>query len=138
MTARKGFIILSTAAVLLLAFWTTQWPPSAWLFSILIPIIALGIHDMSQRRHTILRLYPIIGHFRYMFESVRKEIQQYFVESDVDGRPVPREFRALVYQRAKGDRDTRPFGTVFDVTAMAVSGSTTRWHRKTLLTLTRG
>lgn len=70
---------------------------------------------MFQTRHTILRLYPVVGHFRYMLESVRPEIQQYFVESDINGTPVPREFRSLIYQRAKGDRDSRPFGTLFDV-----------------------
>jgi len=101
--------------LILLAVWTTVWPPAAWLFIVLWPVIILGIYDMTQRKHTILRLYPVVGHFRFMFESVREEIQQYFVESDVDGRPIPREFRALVYQRAKGDRDTRPFGTVFDL-----------------------
>ena len=115
MTARRGFIFLSATMLILLAIWTTMWPPAAWLFIVLWPVIILGIHDMTQRKHTILRLYPVAGHFRFMFESVRKEIQQYFVESDVDGRPIPREFRAMVYQRAKGDRDTRPFGTVFDV-----------------------
>ncbi len=115
MTVRHGFFVFSAALLALLALWSASWPPAAWLFIVLIPVIAVGIHDMVQRHHTILRLYPVIGHFRYVFESVRKEIQQYFVESDIDGRPVAREFRALVYQRAKGDRDTRPFGTVFDV-----------------------
>ncbi len=75
----------------------------------------LGTYDLLQKSHTILRLYPVIGHFRYLFESIRPEIQQYFVESDINGIPVNREFRALVYQRAKGVRDTRPFGTIFDV-----------------------
>jgi len=114
MTARQGFIFLSATMLILLAVWTTVWPPAAWLFIILWPVIILGIHDIVQRKHTILRLYPVAGHFRFMFESVRKEIQQYFVESELDGRPVSREFRSLVYQRAKGDRDTRPFGTIFD------------------------
>ena len=115
MTARQGFIFLSTTMLILVAVWTSVWPPAAWLFIFVLPVIILGIHDMTQRKHTILRLYPVSGHFRFMFESVRKEIQQYFVESDLDGRPVSREFRSLVYQRAKGDRDTRPFGTVFDL-----------------------
>ena len=70
---------------------------------------------MLQKKHTILRLYPVIGLLRYFFESIRPEIQQYFVESNVNGRPINREFRSLVYQRAKGERDTRPFGTQFDV-----------------------
>ena len=47
---------------------------------------------------------------------MRPEIQQYFVESDTSGTPIAREFRSLVYQRAKKARDTRPFGTIFDVT----------------------
>jgi len=50
-----------------------------------------------------------------MLEAVRPEIQQYFVESDTSGAPIAREFRSLIYQRAKGDRDSRPFGTIFDV-----------------------
>lgn len=115
MTVRQGFVIFSVTAVIMLAVWAASWPPAAWLLIVLVPVIGLGIHDMVQRRHTILRLYPVIGHFRYMFESVRAEIQQYFVETDIDGRPISREFRALVYQRAKGERDTRPFGTIFDV-----------------------
>lgn len=73
------------------------------------------MYDLIQRKHTLLRIYPVIGHFRYLFESIRPEIQQYFVESDTNGQPVNREFRSLVYQRAKGQRDTRPFGTLFDV-----------------------
>ncbi len=115
MSVRQGFVIISAVLLLLIAAWTAYWPPAVWLFIPVIALIALGIYDMLQRSHTILRLYPVIGHFRFLFESFRKEIQQYFVESDTDGRPVSREFRSLVYQRAKGDRDTRPFGTIFDV-----------------------
>lgn len=75
----------------------------------------LGLYDITQKKHTVLRLYPVVGHIRYLLESFRPEIQQYFVESDTNGMPISREFRTLVYQRAKGARDTRPFGTVFDV-----------------------
>ncbi len=91
------------------------WPNALWLFIIFLPLIGLGIYDMVQRKHTILRIYPVIGHLRYLFESIRPEIQQYFVEDDISGKPISREFRSLVYQRAKGQRDTRPFGTQFDV-----------------------
>lgn len=115
MTVRQGFVITSIAALLLVLAWGYWWVPANWLFVPLIPLVALGAYDMIQRKHTVLRLYPVIGHLRYFFESIRKEIQQYFVESEVDGMPVSREFRALVYQRAKGANDTRPFGTVFDV-----------------------
>lgn len=115
MTVNRMFIILAITvplAILLLSF---LWKPILWLFILVIPIIAVGIYDLLQRDKTILRLYPVIGHFRYMLESVRPEIQQYFIESDTNGMPISREFRNLVYQRAKGERDTRPFGTVFDV-----------------------
>ena len=78
-------------------------------------MIILGIQDMLQTKHTVRRLYPFFGRFRYLLESVRPEIQQYFVESDTSGTPIPREFRSLVYQRSNGARDTRPFGTIFDV-----------------------
>jgi glutamate synthase domain-containing protein 2 len=91
------------------------WPPINWAFVVLVPIILIGLNDMFQTAHTIRRLYPVFGHFRFLLESVRAEIQQYFVESETSGAPIPREFRSLVYQRAKGDRDTRPFGTIFDV-----------------------
>lgn len=115
MTVRQGFFVLSIILLLLITAWSVWWPPVRWLYIPTLSLIGLGVYDMVQRRHTILRLYPVIGHIRFLFESVRKEIQQYFVESDVDGKPVSREFRSLVYQRAKGDRDTRPFGTIFDV-----------------------
>jgi len=115
MSVRHGFILISLVLLVVLTSWSSYWPPAVWLFVPVIAIIAVGIYDMVQRPHTILRIYPVIGHFRFIFESFRAEIQQYFVESDTDGRPVSREFRSLVYQRAKGVRDTRPFGTIFDV-----------------------
>jgi glutamate synthase domain-containing protein 2 len=115
MTVRQYFIILAVAIPLAILALALLWPPVLWLLVIVLPIIVLGVRDMLQTRHTILRLYPVLGRFRYMLESVRPEIQQYFVESETDGAPIPREFRSLVYQRAKGDRDSRPFGTIFDV-----------------------
>lgn len=115
MLMRQYFSIFAIAAPLLVLALSLLWPSVLWLFVIVLPIIGLGLLDMFQTRHTIRRLYPVVGRFRYMLESVRPEIQQYFVESDTSGKPIAREFRSLVYQRAKGDRDTRPFGTVFEV-----------------------
>jgi len=115
MTLRVAFIIFSIVAPLVILAIAYLWPPILCLFIIVLPIIGLGIIDLLQTRHTIRRLYPFLGRFRYMLEAVRPEIQQYFVESDTSGSPVPREFRSLVYQRAKDVRDTRPFGTIFDV-----------------------
>ncbi len=91
---------------------------SAWL---LIPALVagalfmLGVHDLRQHRHSILRNYPVVGHLRFLMESFRPEIRQYMIESDTDKIPFSREERALVYQRAKGDEDKRPFGTTENV-----------------------
>ena len=115
MTMRHYFVIAAVVAVLLTLVLGAIWPPAFCLFLVVLPVIGLGIHDMVQTRHSIRRLYPFLGRFRYMLEAVRPEIQQYFVESETSGTPIPREFRSMVYQRAKGVRDTRPFGTIFDV-----------------------
>mgnify|MGYP000008765299 CR=1 FL=1 len=114
MTMRQYFVIFAIASSTLLVALSLIWPPVIWLLVVLLAIIALGVYDMLQTKQTIRRLYPVIGRFRYMLEAVRPEIQQYFVESDINDSPIPREFRALIYQRAKGARDTRPFGTIFD------------------------
>jgi len=115
MTVRQGFIVLSLASCAILFLLGLSWPPFYWGFIFIGPIILLGLYNMIQTKRTILRIYPVIGNFRYLFESIRPEIQQYFVESDINGRPINREFRSLIYQRAKNTRDTRPFGTQFDV-----------------------
>lgn len=108
------FSILISSIIVVL--WGTLFIPDFhFLLIIVIPFLLLGIYDVTQKKHTLLRLYPVIGHIRYLFEFFRPEIQQYFVESDINGTPVSREFRSMIYQRAKGVRDTRPFGTIFDV-----------------------
>ncbi|GBG25880.1 Ferredoxin-dependent glutamate synthase [Hondaea fermentalgiana] len=76
---------------------------------------ALGMRDMAQPSHTIRRNFPVLGHMRYLLESVRPEIRQYFIEDDNEGKPFSREQRSIVYQRAKGMSDTQPFGTRRDV-----------------------
>jgi len=77
----------------------------------------LGYRDIRQTHHSILRNYPIAGHLRFLLENVRAEIRQYFFESDIEGTPFSRNKRAVVYQRAKGQLDKRPFGTQLDVYA---------------------
>lgn len=90
------------------------FPSAFWAYIILGPLFALSISDSIQSKHTILRNFPLIGHFRYIFESIRPEINQYFVESDIDGRPFNRINRSIIYQRAKGVLDKEPFGTKLD------------------------
>jgi glutamate synthase domain-containing protein 2 len=78
----------------------------------------LGVRDTRQRQRAVLRNYPVIGHLRFLFEFVRPEIRQYFIEGDNEAAPFSRQQRSLVYQRAKGDPDKRPFGTQLDVGAV--------------------
>ncbi|RYF41584.1 MAG: FMN-binding glutamate synthase family protein [Comamonadaceae bacterium] len=86
---------------------------AALLFTLLT---ALGIRDLRQQRHAILRNYPVVGHLRFLLEFIRPEMRQYFIESDAEAAPFSRAQRSLVYQRAKGEPDNRPFGTQLDVT----------------------
>ena len=86
--------------------------PAVLLFAALSLV---GVRDLRQKRHAILRNYPVIGHLRFLFEYVRPEIRQYFIESDSEAAPFSRAQRSLVYQRAKGEPDNRPFGTQLDV-----------------------
>ena len=80
-------------------------------------LLGLGWRDTHQRRHSVLRNYPVIGHLRFLLEFIRPEMRQYFIESDSEAAPFSRQQRSLVYQRAKGDQDKRPFGTQLDVQA---------------------
>ncbi len=89
-----------------------------WLYGLLfLGLSILGARDVLQSRHAILRNYPVIGHFRFLLEYIRPEMRQYFLESDNEAAPFSRAQRSLVYQRAKGESDKRPFGTQLDVGA---------------------
>jgi glutamate synthase domain-containing protein 2 len=115
MKVREFFIIISiviTTSILGISFF---WKPILWSFLLFMPIILVGISDILQNKHTIQKNFPVIGHFRYWLEAFRPEIQQYFVETDMEGTPINRIFRSLIYSRAKNQNDTTPFGTKSDV-----------------------
>ena len=78
-------------------------------------LVVVGISDLQQTKHAILRNYPIIGHLRFLLEFIRPELRQYFIEGDSEAVPFSRSQRSLVYARSKGDSDKRPFGTQLDV-----------------------
>lgn len=93
---------------------STSW----WVFAVVFVVLAVvGIWDLVQRRHSVLRNYPVLGHLRFLLEGVRPELQQYFVERNFDGRPYERDVRSIVYERAKGTEAEEPFGTERDVYA---------------------
>jgi len=86
-----------------------------WAFIVLGPILLLGFYDFFQTKQAIARNFPLVGRSRYVAEWLRPKIYQYFIESDTDGKPFARIDRNIIYQRAKGDLDTAPFGTQLDV-----------------------
>ena len=112
---RRVFYAASLAALVLIGLLALRWPAALWSLVVVGPLIALGLYDSLQRKRAVLRNWPVIGRFRYVFETLRPEIQQYFIESDTDGRPFPREWRSVAYRRAKGERESIAFGTQHDV-----------------------
>jgi glutamate synthase domain-containing protein 2 len=107
----RAFLV--TLAIVGLAAWFQ--PAVLWSLVVIGPLAIIGFRDALQREHTVLRNFPLIGHVRYFMEMMRPEIQQYFIESNVDAFPIEREFRSLVYQRSKDVLETQPFGTQRDV-----------------------
>lgn len=86
-----------------------------WPLLVLAPLSLLGVWDLVQTRHSITRSYPIIAHLRFLFEMIRPEIHQYFIESNIDGRPFNNDERSLIYERSKNIDGLKPFGTELDV-----------------------
>lgn len=88
-----------------------------WLipYGLIFPFIIWGTIELYDKKHTIIANYPIFGRFRYIMEELRPKIYQYFIESDTDGTPINRVNRSIVYQRAKKQLDTTPFGTQLNV-----------------------
>ena len=78
-------------------------------------LFALGFHDFAQKKRGVLANYPLLGRARYILESIRPELRQYFWEADTDELPYSRNQRAMVYQRARGILAARPMGTVLDI-----------------------
>ena len=115
MKPRQIFLLLSILVPLALVALSTWVPGILWLYLVVGPLIIMGYMDILQRKHTIKRNFPVVGRLRYLLESFRPEIMQYFVETDTEGRPINRIFRTLIYQRAKKANDTTPFGTQMNV-----------------------
>ncbi len=112
---RYSFMALCAFGVLLALFSLVVFGVG-WLALLVCAVLTgVGVHDLRQTRHAILRNYPVIGHLRFLFEYIRPEIRQYFIESDSEAAPFSRAQRSLVYQRAKGEPDNQPFGTHLDV-----------------------
>ncbi|WP_442881180.1 FMN-binding glutamate synthase family protein [Bosea sp. (in: a-proteobacteria)] len=111
--ALAGCLFVALGTLVLLPLWAWLWP-----FTLVAGLLSLvGIYDLVQTQHAVLRNYPILGHIRYLVEGIRPEIRQYLLESDDDRLPFSRSQRSLIYARAKNQDGDRPFGTLVDVYA---------------------
>ncbi|MCA9019743.1 MAG: FMN-binding glutamate synthase family protein, partial [Planctomycetaceae bacterium] len=97
----SAYILTIVLAVLCLIIGLTVESDFLWVLLVLIPLALLGTWDLIQTRHSITRNYPIIAHMRFLLEMIRPEIHQYFIESNIDGRPFNHDQRSLIYERAK-------------------------------------
>lgn len=118
-TPRYTLLTLAALGTVLLAALIWRYPQISVHLAVPLGIFSLftllGVHDLLQTKHAILRNYPIAAHLRFILEHIRPELRQYFFENEKDGMPFPRDKRAIVYQRAKKALETRPFGTHYDV-----------------------
>lgn len=103
-------VLLLFGVLYLLLFFPIKTAIGAFVLLILV-----GIYDLTQKKHTILRNFPVIGHLRYILEGIGPEIRQYFIEKDLDGKPLNRNQRAYIYSRAKLEHTNHPFGTEHDL-----------------------
>ncbi len=115
---RYTFWLLCGIAFMLSLFVWVAFGMGGGLVLLFLFLVGLGLRDTRQTRHSVLRNYPVIGHLRFLLEFIRPEMRQYFIEGDNEAAPFSRQQRSLVYQRAKGDADKRPFGTQMDVGAV--------------------
>jgi glutamate synthase domain-containing protein 2 len=108
-----GVLVVLTAGSVWAALAVSAW----WIAAVVVcgALLLVGVWDVVQRQHSILRNYPVLGHARFAMECIRPELQQYFIERNYDGRPFDRDTRSAIYQRAKGTHGDQAFGTERDV-----------------------
>tara|TARA_R110000868_G_scaffold69261_1_gene204136 strand:- start:11150 stop:12766 length:1617 start_codon:yes stop_codon:yes gene_type:complete len=118
MTVRQGFYVVSLIVSAIIGTLAYFWPWCIHFFWLAGPLILLGCYDVMQRRRNVLRNYPVLGHFRYMLEGIRPQIQQYFIERNTEEVPFSREQWELIQERSTNSVDELPFGTQRDVHAL--------------------
>ena len=78
-------------------------------------VILVFLYDVFQRKHAILHNFPLIGHFRYLLESIGPELRQYIVTSNNEERPFSRDERTWIYASSKKENNYFGFGTDNDL-----------------------
>ena len=82
---------------------------------IALVLIYFYVRDITQKRHTVLRNYPIIGRLRFFFEDLGEYFRQYFFLGDREEMPFNRATRAWVYRMAKNEGGILGFGSTYDL-----------------------
>ncbi len=112
----RGMIILAITLINIIVLRSAyiSGGNSYWVLLITLPLLFIALYNVRQRKHALLRNYPLIGYARYWLEAIRPEMRQYFFESDLDGKPFNRRQRSIVYQRSKNQKQTVAFGMQAD------------------------
>ncbi|MCL4160818.1 UNVERIFIED_CONTAM: hypothetical protein GTU68_052592 [Idotea baltica] len=111
------FVLFITTALFGVLVYFIPQTGTIILLSIAGLLTLIALYDSFQRKHSLLRSFPLVARLRWLFEEEREKIQQYFIENDLSGTPINREKRSIVYQRSKLEKDTIPFGTQHNVYA---------------------
>lgn len=113
---RKWYIGFGIVLLILIGAMAQAHHPIT-LIGFLSVLLIIAIYDLMQKKHSLWRNFPILGHIRFILEFFRPEIQQYFIASDTEEKPFDRQQRTIIYERAKGQEDTLAFGTERDILA---------------------
>ena len=119
---RKQFFIFGIIILFLSSIIAYYYKYNIFFPLTIFAVILIGFANSIQTKHAILRNFPVLGYFRYLFEMIAPEIQQYFIERSTDGKPFSRNQRSLVYQRAKNIDSTTPFGTQLNLNQSSYEG----------------
>lgn len=111
MSFRIIFLILAVLLTPLALYNIFTHPHDAIVAWIVCFFLGVGWFDFFQKESAILRDYPVLGHMRYILKKISPELHQYFIESNVNGRPFSKNMINLINTRSKNHEEFHPFGT---------------------------
>src|ERR1051325_4069110 len=83
-----------------------------WAFALVVAsLLLVALYDLTQKRHAVMRNFPVIGHLRYILETFGPELRQYIVTGNDEERPFSRDQRRWIYASAKRENNYFGFGT---------------------------
>jgi len=107
---------LTVIALFALCLWLSLQAPGFLILTLMLGgLIALGLYDLIQTRHTLWRNFPLLGRARWVAEELRPFFRSYVVESETEGKPFNHEERTMIYRRAKNVSSVEPFGSHLDI-----------------------